>query len=160
MALATKNNSDVFYTPRSLTKQVIEYFNPTGLLLEPYAGEGAFLDYMNGSDYCEISEGKDYFEYNKQVDWEITNPPFSLIRQGLTHSTTLGHKNIVWVAPISNVLGLKARMNILRNNGYAIKEVIMIERPETFPQSGFQIAVIHIAKGYNGDMKLSWKDWK
>lgn len=159
MALASKNNSDVFYTPRSLVIKILDYFEPSGKLLEPYSGDGAFLDFMGNADWCEIDKGRDYFQYNNQVDWEVTNPPFSLIRQGLTHSTNLGHKNILWVVPISNILGLKARMNIIKNAGYGIKEIVCIERPHTFPQSGFQIAVIHIKKSYIGDTKLSWKDW-
>lgn len=162
MALTYKGNSDIFYTPRTLSKTIIEYFNPTGKCLEPASGDGAFLDYMpKDTDWCEITKGVDFFEYKtKGIDWAITNPPFSKIREYLLHLYSLETKNIVFICPISHILGFTARVRDMRENGYKVKEIIAIPRPHTFPQSGFQIAVIHIQKDYDGDIKFSYKEWK
>jgi hypothetical protein len=50
-------------------------------VLEPFRGEGAFYnsfpDFVN-KDWCEIEEGRDFKDYNEDIDWIITNPPFRL----------------------------------------------------------------------------------
>lgn len=50
-------------------------------VLEPFKGEGGFYnnfpDFVE-KDYCEIEEGKDYKDYDKDIDWIITNPPFKI----------------------------------------------------------------------------------
>jgi len=30
-------------------------------------------------DWTEISEERDFFKYNKMVDWVVTNPPYSIL---------------------------------------------------------------------------------
>ena len=37
---------DVVYTPRWLSKAIIDYFQPSGLCLDPCVGAGAFYDYL------------------------------------------------------------------------------------------------------------------
>ena len=50
-------------------------------VLEPFKGEGNFYnnfpDFVK-KDYTEITEGLDYKNYHKPIDWVITNPPFRL----------------------------------------------------------------------------------
>ena len=38
---------------------------------------------------------------------------------------------------------------------FGIKEICLFETPDSFPKLGFQVGMIHISKGYNGDIKLS-----
>lgn len=162
MKLIQKGKSDIFYTPRTLTKKIVEYFNPQGKILEPSSGDGAFLDYLpKNTDWCEIEKGVDFFDYNKKgVDWAITNPPFSKIRKFLTHLYELEVENIVFLCQTSQIIGFKARVEDSRNHNYSVKEIINIPTPSTFPQSGFQCAVIHIVKDYVGDIKYHFKDWR
>ena len=71
--------NDVIMTKPETAKWIIDYFKPTGTILEPCKGDGAFYNQFEGDkDWCEIREGKDFFDYNKRVDWIITNPPFSI----------------------------------------------------------------------------------
>ena len=54
--------SDVVYTPRAISKGIIDFLSPNGLCLDPCAGDGAFFDFLpNGSLWCEIEKGKDFF---------------------------------------------------------------------------------------------------
>jgi len=69
------------YTPIQLCKDLIARISiePTDRLLEPFAGGGAFYDNFpaeNPKDWCEITRGRDFFEYDKKCDIIITNPPF------------------------------------------------------------------------------------
>ena len=55
-------------TNPNTAKWIVDYFQPTGKMLEPCRGEGAFYtamqEYNDDVDWCEISEGKDFFDYN------------------------------------------------------------------------------------------------
>ena len=56
-------------TPEYLAKEIIEHFNPTGRILDPCRGEGAFYDnYPEGDhDWCELGEGRDFLQYQKRL---------------------------------------------------------------------------------------------
>ena len=157
--LIPKNGNDKVYTPVDLCKKIIDYFKPSGLILEPCKGTGNFSNLLNGCDYCEIDEGIDFFDYQKEnVNWIITNPPYSKIKKFLLKSYEIKTKNIVYVVPINHILGLKARLNDMKKYGYSIKEIILIDTPKEFPQSGFQYAVIHIENKINEYIKIT--DWR
>ena len=59
---------DIVMTPEYLAKEIIEHFNPTGRILDPCRGEGAFYDnYPEGDhDWCELGEGRDFLQYQKK----------------------------------------------------------------------------------------------
>ena len=156
MALCPKTNQpeqDVVYTPDYLAKEIVDHYNPTGKLLEPCKGEGAFLQFMPGADWCEIQEGKDFFDYTDKVDWIVTNPPWSMIRQFLIHSFKVAD-NIVFLCNF-NALVTKARLHSIYDNGYGLKEMYCVDTPKTnWPQTGFQLAATHIQKGWTGAMQI------
>lgn len=158
-ALIPKNGNDKVMTPKELCKKIVDYFNPTGLILEPCKGAGNFTDVLPNCDYCEIDEGIDFFDYKKEnVDWIITNPPYSIVKKFLIKSYELKVKNIVYVIPINHILGLKARLNDMKKYGYSVKEIILIDTPKEFPQSGFQFGVIHIVNKRLKIIKIT--DWR
>ena len=80
---------DTYYfhqTPKELCKELIKlvHLEQGERVLEPFRGEGGFYDVFPDfveKDWCEITEGRDYKDYNKEVDWVITNPPFQLNEQ-------------------------------------------------------------------------------
>lgn len=91
--------SDIVSTPIYLAADVISFFKPTGLCLDPCAGEGVFLDLLPpGSEWCEITKGRDFYTWNKPVDWCIGNPPYSHYSAWLRHSMEIA-QNIVYVMP-------------------------------------------------------------
>ena len=73
-----KTPNDVVMTNPNTAKWIVDYFAPRGKLLEPCKGNDAFYNSLKNygdTDWCEILEGKDFFNYTKKVDWIITNPP-------------------------------------------------------------------------------------
>lgn len=149
--------NDVVMTPPSTAKSIIDHFAPHGYILDPSRGEGAFYDnFPSGcqKDYCEISEGKDFFDYTTKVDWIITNPPWSIMRAWLNHSYELAD-NIVLLCTLTHFV-TKARLREMNKAGFGLKEGFCIATPpKPWPASGFQVAAVHLARGYEGPWFLT-----
>lgn len=140
------NSNDVVMTPIELAEKLVNYFKPEGKGLEPCRGGGNIYRFLKDADWCEISEGKDFFDYNEKVDYIFTNPPWSKIRPFLKHSMKLA--NDIYFLFTINHLFTKARLRDIRESGFGVCEILMFDTPKTFPQSGFQLGMVHIKKGY------------
>ena len=149
---------DCVQTPIELAELIIKHFNPSGIVLEPCKGDGNFLKAIEGYGqsistlWCEILEGKDFFDFKDKVNWIITNPPYSKFRKFLQHSLEISD-NIVFLTTI-NHLWLKARIRDIEEKGFGIKEIIIFDTPKSFPQSGFQIGAFYLQKDYFGDIRF------
>ncbi len=93
------NPKDVVYTPDNVACDMVAFFKPRGRILEPSKGDGVFLKYLPGADWCEITEGRDFFTCARRYDWIIGNPPYSIFAAWLRHSFTLAD-DIVYLIPI------------------------------------------------------------
>ncbi|MDP4031534.1 MAG: hypothetical protein Q8P60_01540 [Pseudorhodobacter sp.] len=76
----------------------------------------------------------------------MTNPPWSRLRDFTRHDMTLA-QNIIWLASIVN-LATKARLRDLDEYGFGIAELLLIDTPKAWPQSGFQLAAVHLKQGH------------
>ena len=144
----TYQSNDVVYTPLSYAGAIVRYFKPSGRILEPCSGGGAFLEYMPDAMSCEIDNGSSFFLWHDQVDWIVTNPPWSKFQQFLLHSLNIA-THIVFLVTV-NHLWTKARIRMVRERGYGIRHILTMDTPPEFPQSGFQLGVIHLERGYCG----------
>lgn len=149
-------SDDVVMTPPLLAKRLVEHFKPQGRGLEPCCGSGNILKYLNNVDWCEISRGRDFFDYNEKVDYIFTNPPWSLIRPFLIHSMELA--NDIYFLFTINHLWTKARLREIENHNFGIVEICIFDTPKEFPQSGFQCGMVHLKKGYNSGILFSRLD--
>ena len=56
-----QKKGDVVFTPDWVAKDIFDFFKPTGVILDPCRGGGAFHKFMpSGSPFCEITDGKDF----------------------------------------------------------------------------------------------------
>ena len=83
--------TDVIFTPPSVAKKMIEMcdIKEGDKVLDPSKGEGVFYNNFPSNckkDWCEITEGIDFFENNKHYDWIIGNPPYSLWTKWINHT--------------------------------------------------------------------------
>ncbi len=147
-------SNDIVMTPPKFAKKIINYFNPTGRVLEPCRGDGGFYDnFPETKLWCEITEGRDFFDFNEKVDWIITNPPYSKMRKFLEHAMDISN-NVCFLITINHIW-TKARLRAIKEKGFGIKEILMVDEPDNFPKFGFQVGVVYLKKGWNGDIKLS-----
>lgn len=148
---------DIVMTPVWLAKDIISHFNPSGIILDPSRGEGAFYNNFNTDtkEWCELGEGKDFLTYQTQVDWIITNPPWSKMQEFLVQGMKVS-KNIVYLTTINHYT-TKRRIRDMRENNFAIKEIYCVPTPKKpWPQLGFQLAAVHTQKDYSGNILMSY----
>jgi predicted RNA methylase len=136
-------------TPDALASRIVKHHAPVGTVLEPCAGTGAFLRALaargNLTQYCEISEGIDFYKCETKVDWVITNPPWSKINSFLYRSMMLS-KDVVFLMTVNHAF-TKARMKDVKELGFQLAGIQLVDWPTEWPKSGFELGVIHWHKG-------------
>ena len=143
--------NDCVQTPLEYARAIVDFFRPSGKILEPCKGDGNFLKVLpKGTEWCEILEGRDFMDYEGKVDWIVTNPPYSKMRKFMQKSMDVAD-NVVFLTSI-NHLWLKARLRDIFERGFGIKSIVIFDTPKNFPQSGFQIGCFHLCKGYVGNI--------
>lgn len=149
--------TDVVMTPDWVAHDMVEFFKPAGRILEPARGDGAFTQYLPSADWCEIQQGRDFFEWHKPADWIIGNPPFSanLFNAWLEHSFDLA-PDIVYLLPIHFVFRSASKLDICRRRGW-MKRVRFYGTGGAlgFPM-GNPIAAMHFQRDYFGSTEWSW----
>lgn len=150
--LMTGNDkNDKIYTPLEVAKRIIDIFQPTGKVLDAFKGKGAFYDQYPNSvekDWCEIDDGRDFFDYEEKVDWIITNPPYSILDEVLEHSFKIAD-NVVYLVPISKIFTSLKRIRSILNFGN-IKEIHVISASKCGFPFGFPACAIWFKRGYKG----------
>ena len=141
---------DLVMTPDYIAKDIVNIFRPKGRILEPAKGDGVFLKYLpKDTLWCEIREGRDFFKFNKKVDWIITNPPYSCYNDFLTHCFEIAD-NIVLVLPLNKLFNSWERIRWYKEYGW-IKSIWYIGTGNkcNFP-FGFPVVAAYFKKGYFG----------
>jgi hypothetical protein len=145
-SLVSKSGNDKVMTPIYLCQKIVNHFKPKGKILEPCCGSGNFLRVMPQADWCEIDKGKDFLQIESKYDWIITNPPYSKYREFLIKSMLIAD-NIVFLIPLVHIW-TKARLRIMMENKFGIKEIYCVDTPKEFPQMGFQFGCVYYKKNY------------
>jgi hypothetical protein len=147
---------DIVYTPLDVARDVVAHFKPSGRILDPCRGGGAFSDEMPGCDTCEIREGSDFFNWTQPVDWIVSNPPYSIFSDFLRHALTVA-ENIVFLIPVNKVFNSDRTMReIWAWGGVPEIHVIAGGGALKFP-IGFCIGAVHFKRGYRGDIKVTFR---
>ena len=128
--------NDVIYTPLSVAKLMIDFcdIEPNHRVLDPSMGTGIFYDNFPecNKDYCEITEDKDFFKYDKPVDIICGNPPYSIWNKWLDKTMELTDK----FCYIFGVMNLSSpRLQRIYEKGYVIKKFHIIKVDYWFSQS-------------------------
>jgi hypothetical protein len=147
---------DVVYTPDWVARDMVEYFKPTGRILEPCAGDGAFMKYLPTADWCEITKGRDFFACHEHYDWIVGNPPYRIFGKWLDYSMTVAD-NIVYLIPTNKPFyGWHRLRNIFDWGGMPILLEYGSARNVGF-DFGFSIAAVHFRRGYTGPINVVFR---
>lgn len=152
------NYSDVHFTNRKVSQAIIRYFQPSGRVLEPFRGEGAFYDYLpEGRQWCELTEGRDFFEWQEPVDWIVTNPPFSNLTDVMSHAFKVS-KHTVLLVPLSKIYSSAPRLDLVRRVAGIRTQLMLGPGRRIGFDIGFPFAAIHFERGYHGPVTSVWAD--
>ena len=154
--LMTGNDkNDKCYTPLPIAKTIIKLFPLYGKVLDPFKGKGAFYDQYPDfvdKDWCEIDNGRDFFDYNEKVDWILSNPPYSILDEVLAHSFEIAD-NVVYLVPVSKVFTSLKRIRGILEYGN-IKEIHILSAGKCGFPFGFPACAIWLQKDYRGLTKI------
>lgn len=142
------NPKDVWLTPELIALEIVRYFKPSGKCLEPCKGSGSFLKHLpKDSEWCEIREGRDFFEYHNHVDWIVSNPPYSIFYEWLRHSFEIAD-NIVYLVPLYKVVQSIKYLELIDDFG-GIKTIYLVGtgRKCKLPV-GFAMGAVYFKRGY------------
>lgn len=149
-------SNDVVMTPRTLAVSLVSHLGIGGRVLEPCAGDGAFVDAIRSAglavESCEISAGSDFFQWTEQVDWIVTNPPWSQFRAFLAHSLLVAD-NVAMLATV-NHWWTKRRVSDVVSSGFGYRRLVLCDWPDEFPASGFQLGMMHVMRGWRGELDI------
>ncbi len=147
--------SDIVLTPDAIAADVVRHFRPTGRMLDPCRGSGAFWNHMPGAEWCEAREGRDFFAWYEKVDWIVSNPPYSIFAEWMEHSLKIAD-NIVYLIPLAKVFSAEKRIrDIYAVGGIVETRLYGAGTALGFP-FGWPCGAVHIRVGYKGPMEWSF----
>lgn len=101
------NRTDFYPTPLWCLENLDIDWSKFTSAHEPCRGDGRIYNWLAdkglNTSYSEITEGLDFFDWGSQVDLIITNPPFSIAQEFISHATK--HADTVFMLLRLNFLG-------------------------------------------------------
>ena len=145
---------DVVYTPNREAYDMINYFKPSGRILEPCRGLGAFTQYLPDAEWCDIEQGRDFFAWNEPVDWCFGNPPYGQFSKWMYHSMTIS-ENICYLIPLDKpFISGKMIIKMLEWGGAKHMRFYGTGHELKFP-TGFAVGAVYFQRDYFGGMTMS-----
>ena len=145
--------SDSVQTPIDIAKLIVSAFPPQGTVLEPCRGDGnIYRELPEPKCWCEIIQGKDFFDFSDKVDWIITNPPYSIYDNFLEHCFEVAD-NVVLLAPIAKAFkSMKIEKMVDEYGG--LKTIYFIGSGTMCGFAfGFPTGCLYYQRGYRGKIE-------
>lgn len=157
----TYKSNDVVMTPPALARALVAELAPSGVLLEPCAGAGAFVEALRGYGRvmtCEATGGEMGFSWwTERVDWVVTNPPWSQFRAMLHHALDVSD-HVAFLVTV-NHWWTKRRVSDVREHGFGYRDLLLCRWPSEWHATGFQLGMMHIERGHRGPLAIRHVDW-
>jgi hypothetical protein len=117
--------NDVFITPLDLAKTQIDLIDckVSDIWYDPFKNSGSYYNQFPTENklWSEILEGKDFFEFNEQVDIICSNPPYSMIDNILKKCIELKPRIISLLIGINNLTC--KRIELMNKNNYGLTKI-------------------------------------
>ena len=124
------NKIDNIHTPPSVAKLMIGKtpIQPGDSVLDPSRGTNSiFYDNFPENvhkEWCEIAQGRDFFEYNTPVDWIIGNPPYSMWDKWIEHTCNIATKGFCYIFNFQNFT--PKRLNYIVEKGFGLTKIHLL----------------------------------
>jgi hypothetical protein len=147
--LIPSGGDDCVNTPDWLATAIVKHFLPSGRILEPCYGAGAFVRAMPGCDSFDIAKGQDFLKTIGRWDWIVTNPPYSEFRSFLKKAMEVAD-NVIFLSLV-NAWFINARQQDIREAGFGLVEICEVPIPSApWPQFGMTLSATWIRRGWEG----------
>jgi hypothetical protein len=118
--------NDVFITPPKLAKVGISMIDckESDIWFDPFKNDGSYYNQFPENfpkKWCEILEGKDFFDFDEPIDIISSNPPYSMIDEVLSKSVELKPRVIQYLLGINNLT--PKRLEFMENNNYGLTKI-------------------------------------
>ena len=160
-----KTANDVFYTPIPLVKIHLEllrqYVGDNELIYDPFFGTGnyynTYKEYFpsNRFEFSEIELGKDFFNYNTNVDVIVSNPPYSIIDKVFEKSVSLNPHTISYLIGQNNFTC--KRVAFMNQHGYFLDKVYFTK---VFKWFGMSVICVFTKKSVRNCIEYDRTVWK
>jgi len=163
---------DLYETPYSMTEQLLERETFDGAVFEPASGKGAIVNVLDRRGYMPIYSDL-YYTKNK-VDFLkttysmqniITNPPYSMADEFVTHAKKLYKNKIAFLLRTNYLSGTKrlnAGIYTELSKVYIFSRMADLRAPMRgdgkYPTAGIVYAWCIWEKGYTGDPMINFID--
>jgi hypothetical protein len=165
--MADTNKNDVVFTPPFVAEHIVKkakQWGAKGRLLDPFKGNGAFYDAIkehicpDSLDWCEITEGRDFFDYKERADWIISNPPYSTFGDVLERSFMIAN-NIIYLIPINKVWCSDKRVRMINEWG-GVRRIARYTTKECGFRFGYSLGAVHFEFAYRGPIEFYPNLWR
>ena len=150
--------NDIFITPLQLAKNHIDMitYNNDDIWYDPFKNNASYYNQFPNENklWSEILDGKDFFEFNENIDIICSNPPYSLMDKVLKKSIELNPHTISYLIGINNLT--TKRIEYMQNAGYYITKIHFTKVYKWF---GMSVIVIW-EKNKNGIIDYDRTIWK
>ena len=140
-------------TPQWLADAITDAVAPSGVILEPCAGDGAFvrsLSRYGTVGTCEAKLGEDFLFWTQKVDWVVTDLLWSVFRAFLSHALPLADHVVFFGDGQSLVDETAGTGREECGLSACIWWLLLTPWPEEFfPASGFQLGAMHLERGWH-----------
>ena len=157
--------NDVFYTPLPLVRVHLElvkqYVCNGDLIYDPFFGTGNYYNSYkevftnNTFDFSEIELGKDFFDYNRNVNVIVSNPPYSMIDKVFEKSVSLNPHTISYLIGQNNFTC--KRIEFMNKNGYYLDKLYFTK---VFKWFGMSVICVFTKKSIKNCIEYDRTVWK
>ncbi len=122
---------DVFITPLELAKKhiaaTVKFCDEGFRWFDPFKNSGNYYNNFPSDNkvWCEILEGRDFFESRETIDVICSNPPYSIMDAVFAKSRELKPKVISYLIGVNNLT--TKRMEEMNKEGYVLVYVRMLK---------------------------------
>ena len=122
------NANDVFITPLELAKKAIDMvdYQENFVLYDTFKNSGSYYNQFPSEcekEWSEILDGKDFFEFDKDIDVICSNPPYSMLDKVIQKSIELKPSTINYLIGINNLTA--RRIEMLNKGNYGLTKIHM-----------------------------------
>jgi hypothetical protein len=122
---------DFYRTPRPATQALLDRERFQGYILEPAAGDGAIVEVLEQGGYkvlsSDIRTGTDFLVSHRIVDNLVTNPPYRVAHEFVSHAKRVALKKIAMLLRLDFLHG-SGRYELFQDRNFPLARVYVFSR--------------------------------